>query len=108
MIDTGGLVAVKASHGDVEYGGLSRVPEEPTVSVLMVTYQHARFIREALDSVLIQKVRFPFEICLGEDGSTDGTREICIEYAQRYPDKIRLFLRDRANPSRKLFSAPFM
>src|SRR5690606_9059601 len=38
---------------------------------------------------------FPFEIILGEDESSDGTREICIQYAAKHPDKIKLFLRSR-------------
>src|SRR5699024_6113588 len=36
---------------------------------------------------------FPFEILIGEDASTDKTREICKKYAEKHPDKIRLFLR---------------
>jgi len=68
---------------------------KPLVSVIVITYQHAAFIKECLEGILIQKVDFPFEIILGEDASTDGTREICIEYAQKHQDKIRLFLRDR-------------
>jgi glycosyltransferase involved in cell wall biosynthesis len=48
-----------------------------------------------LDSVLSQRVNFPWEIIVGEDESTDGTREICIEYAKRYPNLIKLFLRSR-------------
>jgi len=67
----------------------------PIVSVCIQTYQHASFIAEALDSVLCQETVFNFEIILGEDESTDGTREICQEYAARFPDKIRLFLRSR-------------
>src|SRR5690606_25596514 len=55
------------------------------------------YIRECLDSILMQKTDFPFEILLGEDASTDGTREISIEYADKYPDKIRLFLHHREN-----------
>ena len=43
----------------------------------------------------MQKTDFPFEICLGEDESNDGTREICQEYAGKYPEIIRLFLRNR-------------
>jgi glycosyltransferase involved in cell wall biosynthesis len=69
----------------------------PLVSVCVQTYQHAPYIRECLDGILMQKTDFPFEILLGEDASTDGTREICLEYANKYPDRIRLFLHDRRN-----------
>lgn len=69
---------------------------EPLVSVCTITYQHAPFIRQCLDSILMQETDFPWEFIIGEDGSTDGTREICIEYAERHPDRIRLFLRDRS------------
>ena len=68
---------------------------EPLVSVSIITYQQGPYIRQCLDSVLMQKTDFPFEILLGEDGSTDGTREICCEYAEKHPDRIRLFLHDR-------------
>jgi glycosyltransferase involved in cell wall biosynthesis len=69
--------------------------DTPLVSVSIVTYNHRPYIEQAIDSVLMQETTFPFEICLGEDESTDGTREICREYAARHPDKIRLFLRSR-------------
>ncbi len=68
---------------------------EPLVSVSVVTYRHAGYIRECLDGILMQRTDFPFEVIVGEDGSTDGTREICEEYARRHPDRIRLFNRDR-------------
>lgn len=71
----------------------NNVPLEVEVSVRMTTYQHAAYIAQAIDSVLMQKTDFPFEILIGEDDSTDGTREICMDYAKRYSDKIRLFLR---------------
>ena len=67
----------------------------PLVSVCMVAYNHENYIRQALDSILSQKTDFPFEVCIGEDNSPDATRAICQEYADRYPDKIRLFLRER-------------
>ncbi|OYW17265.1 MAG: hypothetical protein B7Z54_08515, partial [Sphingobacteriales bacterium 12-47-4] len=63
------------------------------LSVCLQTFQQAAFIRQAIDSVLAQETDFPFEILIGEDDSTDGTREICREYVQRFPDRIRLFLR---------------
>lgn len=75
----------------------NKVSKKPLVSVFVQTYQHAFFIKECLDSILMQEVSFPFEILLGEDQSTDGTREICLEYAKKYPHKIRLLLHCREN-----------
>jgi glycosyltransferase involved in cell wall biosynthesis len=75
----------------------NHVIESPLVSVNVVTYQHVHYIKDCLEEFIMQKTNFPFEILLGEDHSTHGTREICIEYAQKYPDKIRLFLHHRKN-----------
>lgn len=68
---------------------------QPVLSVCVPAYQHEEFIAECLDSILIQKTNFPFEILIGEDESSDNTRDICKEYAKKHTDKIRLFLRDR-------------
>ena len=65
------------------------------LSVVIVTYNHERFIAQALDSVLIQKVDFDYEIVIGDDCSTDNTGNILIEYQKRYPGKIRLLLHER-------------
>lgn len=70
---------------------------DPVVSICVQTYQHVGYIKMCLDGILMQKTKFPFEILLGEDDSSDGTREICIEYAKNYPKKIRLFLHHREN-----------
>jgi len=78
-------------------GSTNEHRDDPIVSVCVQTYQHAPYIQQALDSILMQKTEFPFEILIGEDESTDGTREICIEYANKYPDIIRLFLNSRKN-----------
>jgi len=75
----------------------SVIAQVPLVSVCIQTYQHASFITQTIESVLMQKTDFPVEILLGEDESTDGTREICLEFADKYPDKIRLFLNERKN-----------
>lgn len=64
---------------------------DPLVSVLVLTYQHAHFIRECMDGILMQKTTFPFEIVVGDDGSTDGAYEILLDYQKKHPDKIRLF-----------------
>ena len=68
---------------------------EPLVSICIVTYNHAKYIEQCLNSILSQKTNFSFEIILGEDESSDNTRTICIDYAKRYPEKIKLFLRSR-------------
>lgn len=60
------------------------------VSVALITYNHAPYIRQALDSVLMQKTDFPFEIVIGEDCSMDGTREIINKYRNKYPELIRI------------------
>lgn len=64
----------------------------PLVSVLVTPYNQKDYIRQTLDSILMQQCDFDFEIVIGEDCSTDGTREICQEYALRYPDHIVLCL----------------
>ncbi len=64
------------------------------VSVSIVTYNQEEFIAETIESALMQQTDFDFEIVIGEDCSTDRTREIVMEYQKNYPDKIRLTLRD--------------
>jgi glycosyltransferase involved in cell wall biosynthesis len=65
------------------------------LSVLMITYNHERFIAQALESVLAQQVNFDYEIVVGEDCSTDGTREILRDFCRRYPKRIVPLLRDK-------------
>lgn len=60
----------------------------------MITYNHEKFIAEAIDGVIMQKTDFPFELVIGEDCSTDNTRAICIEYQKKYPDIIKLRLNE--------------
>ena len=62
------------------------------LSVCIRSFNQKRFICQALDSVLEQKTMFPFEIIVSDDCSTDGTREILLEYQQHYPERIRLIL----------------
>lgn len=64
------------------------------VSVLITTYNQEAFIAQALESVLAQSVDFPYEILIGEDASTDRTREIVEQFATKYPDTIRVLLAD--------------
>lgn len=67
------------------------------LSVCLSTYNHERFIAQAIESVLMQQTSFDFEIIIGEDDSSDNTRTIVELYKERYPDKIRLCLNSREN-----------
>jgi len=60
-----------------------------------MTYNHANFITQALDSVLMQQVDFDYEILISEDCSTDGTREIVLRYYEQHPERIRLLLSEQ-------------
>src|ERR1051325_3878074 len=67
---------------------------QPKVSVLITTYNQENLITQTVDSVLMQIVDFDYEIVIGEDASSDRTREIVMELARQYPEKIRVLLRD--------------
>ncbi len=67
----------------------------PKVSVAMVTFNHEKFIAQAIESVLMQETDFPVELVIGEDCSHDGTRAIVREYAQTHPTIVRPLLHER-------------
>lgn len=72
---------------------LDAVPE-PLVTIRTSTYNHGPYIRQCIEGVLMQKTNFPFEFIIGEDYSTDETRDIVFEYAKKYPDIIRVITAD--------------
>ena len=59
------------------------------VSVCVVTYNQEKYIAECLDSLVSQETDFKFEIIVGEDCSTDGTRAIVQQYVDKYPDIVK-------------------
>ncbi|HVB85412.1 MAG TPA: glycosyltransferase [Candidatus Dormibacteraeota bacterium] len=64
------------------------------LSVRIITYNHERFLAQALESILDQRVNFDYEIVVGEDCSTDGTRKILMDFYRRFPDRIVPLLRN--------------
>ncbi|RZA02796.1 MAG: glycosyltransferase [Sphingobacteriaceae bacterium] len=64
----------------------------PLVSIYMITYNHEPYLAQAIESAMMQKTNFDYELVIGEDCSTDKTRDICLKYKQAYPDKIKLLL----------------
>jgi glycosyltransferase involved in cell wall biosynthesis len=77
------------------------------VTVLLKTYNHEKYISQALDSILMQETDFDYEIVVLEDCSTDATREILSAYKRDHPDKIRLRLAERNQRSNKAFAKEF-
>ena len=62
----------------------------PLVSVHMITFNHEKYISQAIESILAQRVDFAFEFIIGEDNSTDETRGIVSGYASNYPNLIKM------------------
>ncbi|APA83383.1 glycosyltransferase family 2 protein [Francisella tularensis] len=61
----------------------------PLVSICCITYNHEKYIKQALDGFLMQETNFPFEIIVRDDASTDKTAEVIREYEKRYPNIIK-------------------
>ena len=66
--------------------------EKPKVSVCILTYNQEAYIAQAVESALGQRTNFRVELIIGEDCSTDRTRQIVVDLAARHPEKIRLRL----------------
>ena len=73
---------------------LDKLPP-PMVSVFCMVYNHEKFISEAIEGFLMQKINFSTLMVIGEDNSTDNSREIIKKYANLYPGKFKLLLHDK-------------
>ena len=62
------------------------------VSVLCTTYNHEKFIKDALDGILSQKTDFKYEVIVHDDASTDNTVNILHSYEREHPDCVKLIL----------------
>ena len=67
-----------------------KLVQDPAVSVCLITFNHKKYIREAIESVVSQETEVPFEIVIGDDCSTDGTQDIVLELQRKYSGKIRV------------------
>ena len=65
------------------------------LSVIFITYNHEKYVERAIKSVLEQETNFPFEVIIGDDCSTDSTRQILDEIAAAYPPHEPSFSGDR-------------
>lgn len=65
------------------------------VTVALIAYNQEKYIAQAVNGILSQQVDFEYEILIGDDHSTDGTTEILRNFQEQFPDKIRLFVREK-------------
>lgn len=71
----------------------------PAVSIACVTYNHIEYIDKAVNGFLMQRCDFDYEIIIGDDNSTDGTKEILEKYKNEFPEKIKIITSDRNSGS---------
>lgn len=65
------------------------------LSVCLITYNHEKYVEQAIDSILMQKTSFNWKLIIADDCSTDSTRSILKRYQQKYPEKIHLILQEK-------------
>lgn len=62
------------------------------VTIICMTYNHEKYIGQALNGFIAQETTFPIEIIIHDDASSDGTRKIIEDYKLKYPDIINTIL----------------
>lgn len=67
---------------------------KPAVSVAVITYNMERYLPQLLDSIFKQKVNFEYEVIVDDDCSPDNSRNILHQYKEKYPDILKLSLRE--------------
>lgn len=72
-----------------------KIIENPLCSVFIFTYNQENLVSQTIESILEQECDYPFEIIILEDCSTDRTKEVCLEYQQKYPEKIIIIANDQ-------------
>lgn len=78
---------------------------EPSLTALVLTYNHEKTLARALDSILEQDTQYPLRIVIAEDASTDKTQHICKAYAKKFPDIITLRLQPHNTRGRHVTDA---
>src|SRR4051812_33144829 len=71
------------------------VDSNPVVSIAIRSYNHEKFIGQTIDSILMQQIKYSYEIVIADDVSTDRNRDVMLQYQKRYPQKIKLLFQHK-------------
>lgn len=74
--------------------------QEPKLTIIMPTYNREDYIKEALDSILMQESSYSYEIVIADDCSTDNSLKIAQEYQAKFPNIIKILT---SQTNQKLF-----
>lgn len=78
----------------MEYNRIAMQNENVKVSVVVLCYNQMNYIEQCIRSILCQKANFKYEILIGDDASTDDTKDILLRYYEQYKDRITLYIRE--------------
>jgi glycosyltransferase involved in cell wall biosynthesis len=82
--------------------------EKPVVTICCIAYNHEKLLENTIDSFLMQKTDFPFEIIIHDDASTDNTVKIIQKYVSNYPGIVRAILQKENQFSQGVRVRPFI
>lgn len=63
--------------------------KSPIVSIICYAYNHEMFVRDTLNSFVMQRTKYPFEVIIHDDASSDKTADIIREFENKYPHIFR-------------------
>ncbi|MEE1262286.1 glycosyltransferase family 2 protein [Ruminococcus sp.] len=72
---------------------MTAINDEVMLSIIVPVYNHGKYIAEALDSIIMQKTGYSYEVLVGDDCSTDSSRDILREYEKKYPGIFTMYYR---------------
>lgn len=87
--------ALQISHQHIQVGAFDQLVGRPLVSVSVAVYNHKKFLKKCLDSILCQETDFEFEVIVADDCSDDGTRDLLLDYQKLNPSRIVTCLADK-------------
>jgi hypothetical protein len=82
-------------HTYVEHADWNCLPSDPLVTIVTPAYNHERYLREAIESIVAQQTDFPIELIIGDDASVDRTQEIAVACQRTWPGLIRVVCGER-------------